>query len=177
MLHNCVLFTFSQIQFISTLIPHTLSPDLRFSMEYNKIFLYISGQKQLQVLEDTTSREENNFKHPGMQWEKASTISSMSSNQLKLLEQEVLVPGPQSSNSLPDLGSITELSGPVTSISGSKSQVERMSVVSSLFFGLSDIVEAAEKEGFFNSSLSTTSASKSQTVRYYNDMQNLSQYL
>ncbi len=140
-----------------------------------KFFWYISGKKQHLVLEDTTSREENHFKHPGMQWDNASTISSLPSNQLKLFEQEVLLTkGPQSSNSLPNLGSISELSGPVTSISASKSQAGKMSVTSgktpSLFSGLSGLEEpsSSEIECIFNSSVSSTSTSKSQTVRSYN---------
>jgi hypothetical protein len=165
------IFTF-QIQLIFTLCPYSL-PNLRFPIEYNKIFLYISGKKQHLVLENTTSREENHFKHPGMQCDSSSTISSVPSGKLRLLEQEVLLPtGPQSSNSLPNLYSISELSGPVTSISASKSQVGRMSVISgktpSLFSGLSLLIEAAEKEGIFDSSASSTSTSKSQKVRKYN---------
>jgi hypothetical protein len=124
-------------------------------------------------LEDTTIREENHFKHPGMQWDNVSTISSMSSNRLKLFEQEVLMStGPQSSNSLPNLDSISDLSCHVSTISASKSQVGKMSVISgktpSLFSGLSLLIEAAEKEGIFDSSVSTTSTSKSQKVRKCN---------
>ncbi len=121
-------------------------------------------------MEDTTSREENHFKHPGMPWDKASTISSIPSNQLQLLEQEVLMStGPQSCNSLPKLGSISDLCSQVTTVSSSKSQVGKMSVISgktpSLFSGLSLLIETAEKEGIFDSSVSTTSTSKSPTVR------------
>ena len=96
----------------------------------------------------------------------------MPSNQLKLLEQEVLLPtGPQSSKSLPKLDNISDISTQVTSVSGSKSQVEKMSVISgetpSLFSGLSGLEEPSpsEIEGIFDSSVSTTSASKGQTVR------------
>jgi hypothetical protein len=116
--------------------------------------------------------EKTHFKHPGTQSNKASTISSVPSDKLKLLEQEVLLPtGPQSSNSLPDLVSFTELSGQVPSISESKNQVERMSVMSgetpsSISGGsaLADLIQQTEKEGIFDLVFSITSSSNSQEV-------------
>jgi hypothetical protein len=116
--------------------------------------------------------EENHFKHPGTQFNKASTISSVPSDKLKFLEHVLLLPtGPQSSNSLPNLGSISDLCSQVTTVSSSKSQVGGMSVISgetpSLLSGLSGLEDPSpsEIEAIFNSSVSTTSASKSQTVR------------
>jgi hypothetical protein len=116
--------------------------------------------------------EDNHFTHPGIQSRKSSTISSMPSDKLKLLEQEVLMStGPQSSNSLPKLGSLSDLSSHVSTTSASKNQFERMSLISgetpSLLSGLSGLEEPSpsEIEAIFNSSVSTTSASKSQTVR------------
>jgi hypothetical protein len=125
--------------------------------------------------------EDNHLKHLGIQSKKSSTISSMPSDKLKFLEQEVLLPtGPESSNSLPKLDSISDLCSQATTVSSSKSQVGGMSVISgetpSLLSGLSGLEEPSpsEIEAIFDSSVSTTSASKSQTVRYYNDMQNFS---
>jgi hypothetical protein len=133
-------------------------------------YFCIAGQKKEQISFHPAKMEKNQFKHPGIQSKKASTISSVPSDKLKLLEQEVLLPTrPKSSNSLPNLDSISDLCSQVTTSSASKSQVERMSEKSgeipSLFSGLSDIVEAAEKEGIFYSEFSTTSTSKSQVVR------------
>ena len=117
--------------------------------------------------------EKHLFKHPGTQSNKASTISSVPSDKLKFLEQVLLLPtGPQSSNSLPNLGSISDLCSQVTTVSSSKSQVGGMSLISgetppSLFSGLSGLEEPSpsEIEGIFDSSVSTTSTSKSPTVR------------
>ncbi len=99
----------------------------------------------------------------------------MPSNQLKLFEQEVLLTrGPQSSNSLAKLDISVDLSSKASTISTSKSQVEKMSVTSgktpSLFSGLSGLEEpsSSEIEYIFDSAVSSTSTSKSQTVRSYN---------
>ncbi len=116
--------------------------------------------------------EENHFKHPGTQSNKASTISSVPSDKLKLLEQEVLLPkDPQSSNSLPKLDNISDLGSQVTTVSSPKSQVGGLSVISgetpSLLSGLSGLEEPSSSvvECIFDSSVSTTSTSKSPTVR------------
>ena len=117
--------------------------------------------------------EKHLFKHQGTQSNKASTISSVPSDKLKFFEQVFLLPtGPQSSNSLPKLGSLSDLSSHVSTTSASKNQFERMSLISgetppSLFSGLSGLEEPSpsEIEGIFDSSVSTTSTSKSQTVR------------
>jgi hypothetical protein len=116
--------------------------------------------------------EKHLFKHPGTQSNKASTISSVPSDKLKFLEQVFLLPtGPQSSNSLPKLENISDLSSHVSTTSASKNQFERMSLISgetlSLLSGLSGLEEPSpsEIEAIFNSSVSTTSASKSQVGR------------
>jgi hypothetical protein len=107
-----------------------------------------------------------------MQFDSSSTISSVPSDKLKHLEQEVLLPtGPQSSKSLPKLDNISDILTQVTSVLGSKNQVERMSEISgktpSLFSGLSQLEDPTplEIEGIFDSSVSTTSASKRQVGR------------
>ncbi len=143
-----------------------------YNINYNIIFV-LQVKRKNKYLSIQPKWKKNHFKHMGTQSNKASTISSMPSDKLRLLEQEILLPtGPQSSSSLPELDISVDLYSKASTISASKSQVERMSVTSveipSLFSGLSDIVEAAKKEGIFYSEFSTTSTSKSQVVRYCN---------
>jgi hypothetical protein len=128
------------------------------------------GHEQLQISDYPTGIKENNFKHQAIQTTKSLSASSLPSDKLIQVEEQVLSPtGPPSSNCLPDLGTISDISSKVLTISPSKSQVGKMSQISgetpSVFSGLSDFVEAAEKEGIFNSSMSIISSSNSQAVR------------
>jgi hypothetical protein len=143
-------------------------------MHTTQIIYYFctAGQNKVQISFHPAKMEKTHFKHPQTQSNKASTISSISSNQLKLLEQEFLLPtGPHNSNSLPDLGSISDLCSQMTTTSGSKSQVGRISVMSgetpsSILGGsaLADLIQQTEKEGLFDISFSIASSLNSQKV-------------